>query len=768
MFMQKQIVDALLLGDRSSASNLLMDLGQEKHSLTADSFVHILSYCAISPDPLFVMETWKIMEERGIFLNNKCSLLMVEALCKGGYFDEAFGLISFLAESHVMFPVLPVYNCFLRACAKSQSTVHVSQCLDLMDHRMVGKNEATYSVLLELAVCQKSLSSVHEIWTDFVKNYSPSVLSLRKFIWSYTRLGDVKSAYTALQKMVALAIGPAGGKLRSLELDIPIPSRTESHRNDFNFEENGSSTDELFCKKMVPSNGDVGRISGNDMKCGEVESGPLTLPNNYRSSFVKKVLSWSFNDAIHACALTRNCGLAEQLMQQMHELGLQPSCHTFDGFVRSVVSERGFSDGMKILKIMQQRKLKPYDSTLAAVSISCSKALELDLAEALLEEISACPHGGPFHAYFSACDTMDQPERAMRMFVKMKQMDVLPDVKTYELLFSLFGNVNAPYEEGNRLSQVDAAKRIRMIEMDMEKHGIQHSHASMMNLLKALGTEGMTKELLQYLNVAENLFYYNNTCLGTHVYDAVLHSLVKSKEIHMAIKLFNNMKHSGFFPEAATFEIMLDCCCVMGCLKSAFALLSIMIRSGFCPGVLTYTSLIKIVLRFERFDDALNLLDQASSEGIELDVTIMNTIMKEACVKLRIDVIEFLVEKMNREKIQPDPSTCCAVFSTYVNLGYHSTAMEALQVLSMRMLCNNNDASPDMTEYVENFVVAEDAGADSRILEFFKGYEEFLSFALFNLRWSAMLGYSLCSSPSRSPWAMRLASSYDRPQNLIR
>lgn len=44
--------------------------------------------------------------------------------------------------------------------------------------------------------------------------------------------------------------------------------------------------------------------------------------------------------------------------------------------------------------------------------------------------------------------------------------------------------------------------------------------------------------------------------------------------------------------------------------------------------------LIQIVLRFERFDDALNLLDQASSEGIELDVTIMNTIMKEACVKV--------------------------------------------------------------------------------------------------------------------------------------
>lgn len=41
----------------------------------------------------------------------------------------------------------------------------------------------------------------------------------------------------------------------------------------------------------------------------------------------------------------------------------------------------------------------------------------------------------------------------------------------------------------------------------------------------------MTKELLQYLSVAENLFYYNNTYLGTPVYNTVLHFLVESKEV---------------------------------------------------------------------------------------------------------------------------------------------------------------------------------------------------------------------------------------------
>lgn len=69
-FMQRQIVDALRVGDRSSASNLLMELGQEKHSLTADNFVGILSYCARSPDPLVVLAFFIILLKFKIIMLN--------------------------------------------------------------------------------------------------------------------------------------------------------------------------------------------------------------------------------------------------------------------------------------------------------------------------------------------------------------------------------------------------------------------------------------------------------------------------------------------------------------------------------------------------------------------------------------------------------------------------------------------------------------------------------------------------------------------------
>jgi hypothetical protein len=77
----------------------------------------------------------------------------------------------------------------------------------------------------------------------------------------------------------------------------------------------------------------------------------------------------------------------------------------------------------------------------------------------------------------------NEPERAVRILAKMKRMNVKPNRRTYEILFSLFGNINIPYEEGNVLSHVDVSKRISIIEMDMLSNEIEHSFVSMKNLV---------------------------------------------------------------------------------------------------------------------------------------------------------------------------------------------------------------------------------------------------------------------------------------------
>ncbi|XP_016652638.1 PREDICTED: uncharacterized protein LOC103343742 isoform X2 [Prunus mume] len=57
--------------------------GTAQNQLPGPYGCKLLMHCA-----WFVMKTWRIMDEKEISLNNICSLLIVHALCKGGYLEE--------------------------------------------------------------------------------------------------------------------------------------------------------------------------------------------------------------------------------------------------------------------------------------------------------------------------------------------------------------------------------------------------------------------------------------------------------------------------------------------------------------------------------------------------------------------------------------------------------------------------------------------------------------------------------------------------------
>ncbi|GER36932.1 pentatricopeptide repeat-containing protein [Striga asiatica] len=720
--MQEEIVNALHSGDRSRASCLLSELSNRSLPLQARDFVSILQYCAKAPDPLFVMETWKVMLEKDVELSGNCYFLTIRSLCRGGHLKEAFQILRIQRENSNIYPSLPVYNVLLEACVQSNSLDHATECLTMMEQQGIHKNDYTYNFLLKLAVLREDLAAVHEIWKEYISCHIPSIITVQKFIWSFTMLKDLQSACAALQQMIAVALQQKDSIIETpkrMLLDstseIPIPLSDDSAQNKCEENNYPSVLSSSECYKERDSNE---ALKFDSVERG-VSAGTNSLSGQPFSEPVMKLLGRSVGDIIQSCAKSKNVLLAKHLMLQMQNLGLEPSSWVYDGYVRSLVPVKDFHEAMDVLEVMQQKRMKPLDSTLAAISVSCSKGLELDLAETMLAQMSKCHYAYPFNAFLEACNTLGQPVRALRILAKMKDLKITPDIRTYELLFSLFGNVNAPYEVGDLLSHNDVAKRIMAIEMDMSKHGIHHSRTSIYNLLKVLGREGMIKEMIHYLGVAENQFLQRGSHIGARTYNMVLHSLVEAKESHIAIEIFKGMISCGLSPNATTYNIMIDCCSIIKCYRSACAIISMIIRRGFSPNSVTCTPLIK---------------------G-------------------RIDVIELIVEQMYRQKIKPDPSTCSHVFTAYVESGFHSTAMEALQVLSMRMISHDENILDEKKLEYENLIFGEDPETESRIIEVFKDSPS-TGVALLYLRWSATLELSISWSPSESPWAKRLSSDY--------
>ncbi|XP_049932880.1 pentatricopeptide repeat-containing protein At1g76280 isoform X2 [Nymphaea colorata] len=802
--MNVQIVDALRFGDEGKASCLLWN--SDCKQLSAEDLLPILGYCSTAPKPLFAMEVWKFMDEKNIKVNQNCSTLMLLSLIKSGYLDQALNWLKLLGKSHQTKPHLSIFNAFLRSC--NQNSDLANECLQLMDEQFIGRSEETYGELLKLAVQQHNLVAVNEIWEEYRKYYTPRLVCIHKFICAFSKLGDSRSAYDTLQYMIKATCPAAAVKVPwkqrryASRLDIPIPSINQHSISlgsgvagddsvesvprssvsdaelkadtilsncDGKFGENDcvfptmpqevSLQENQFCRENVVlnSSSEVQYGSMNPVICGSTNVSPVQWGLSER---LKKLLVLSFNNVIQACGQSEDCEMAESLLQQMTDLGLKPSKNTYRGLLRAVVSVKGITWGMQVVEAMKMKKLALDNALLSIVAVGYSKCLELDLAEGMLNQLddNSPKYIYPFNYLLAACEIQDEPERAIRVFEKIKHLNIKPNIRTYELLFSLLGKVNAPYTKGNMLSQIHVSKRIQAVEMDMAKNEIQHSAKSLENLMRVLGAEGLIREMIHYLDVAEHYVTGNDASAFTAMYNTVLHELVETKESYKAAEIFRKMKLFKIPCTTMTYNIMIHCCSMTRCYRSACSLLAMMLRDGLQPVIQTFTSLIETVAG-QNFLEALYFLDQASSAGIKSDVVLYNAILEKAYFKRRLDILELIIERMHLEKVQPDPTTCRYALCAYIYHGFHSTAVEALQVLSIWMISQDEDKQQEFRSKYEDLVQSEDPEVEHQIVEIFKDSKEYLAVALLNLRWCALMGVSLSWLPAESPWARRLAGS---------
>ncbi|XP_066390402.1 pentatricopeptide repeat-containing protein At1g76280-like isoform X1 [Miscanthus floridulus] len=320
--LQSEVVNALRRGDRQRASLILSNFHHTKEALTKEVFYYILEYCAEAPDPLFVMETLELMEEKAIGMSKSICRYVIRALSRGGYAKEALNCLALLGEKESTYATIPIFNIFLNACGSRANLKDAECCLEILENLFLGKSEITYCELLKLAVLQGNLPAAYDIWKDCFRYYSPNIITQRRLIRALTALGDLQSAYHILQHMVALAARSSDylrvsskRRYQSSRLDIPVPALNEFE--DLTLpscqgklvtgEHLVDAQPELFEEKTRSGNNLSYKV-GVDGVASTLKSAP---------SAGKQILRWAFNDVLHACVQFNNCQLAEHLFTEI-------------------------------------------------------------------------------------------------------------------------------------------------------------------------------------------------------------------------------------------------------------------------------------------------------------------------------------------------------------------------------------------------------------------------------------------------------------------
>lgn len=160
---------------------------------------------------------------------------------------------------------------------------------------------------LQHSVLQKSLSAVHGLWKHCIEHYTPSIIVLRKFIWSFTRLHDLESAYQVLQNMVSIVKSSSSslrksavGRYQSSRLDIPIPPACKLSDEGFRLEKN-LFFQTMFTQSVKDENcfmeSDVSGIAG--CASNSVADDLLTEGDTADACFVPNTADFVFSGGIY-------------------------------------------------------------------------------------------------------------------------------------------------------------------------------------------------------------------------------------------------------------------------------------------------------------------------------------------------------------------------------------------------------------------------------------------------------------------------------------
>ena len=143
------------------------------------------------------------------------------------------------------------------------------------------------------------------------------------------------------------------------------------------------------------------------------------------------------------------------------------------------------------------------------------------------------------------------------------------------------------------------------------------------------------KQAVQILNAMPPL----DIPIPITMYNRVISSCVKAKQIKDAKDIFDTMKQQKIYPDTVTYNSLISACANQGLTDDAFKLFNECKEVKHCqPDVITYTNTIRACGRNRMSNKALKLLADAKKESIPLDVFLYTALIDgESLLNLHIE-----------------------------------------------------------------------------------------------------------------------------------
>ncbi|KAI3678025.1 hypothetical protein L6452_37304 [Arctium lappa] len=289
----------------------------------------------------------------------------------------------------------------------------------------------------------------------------------------------------------------------------------------------------------------------------------------------------------------------------------------------------------------KRKQFRSWESHNLLIDMLVSSTFDMfDAYWKVLEDIKSCGIRISSDAFAVLIDgywKMNNAEKAVESFGKMKDFDCEPNLFTYNLILHILVNKG----------MVLLALAVYNMMLKLNSHLNCSTYSILIN---GLCKSEKTSDALELFDEMTQ----KGIMPSKVTYTIVLSGLCQAKRMDDAYRLFNNMRSSHCKPDFITYNTLVNGVCKLGRMEEAFVLLKAFKKDGYDLDLNGYSCLIDGLFRARMFKEAHGMFQKMMETGITPDVILYTIMIRGLCDDGRVqDAFELLRNMSNRELV-PD------------------------------------------------------------------------------------------------------------------
>ncbi|KAH8509703.1 hypothetical protein H0E87_011465 [Populus deltoides] len=518
-----------------------------------------------------------------------------------------------LAESYRVVPG-PLWHSLLKSLCTSSSSIGLAYAivLWLQKHNLCFSYELLYSILIH------ALGQSEKLYEAFLlsqrQNLTP--LTYNALISACARNNDLEKALNLITRM-----RQDGYPSDFVNYSLIIRSLMRKNRVDSAILQ--KLYREIECDKL-----ELDVQLSNDIIVGFAKAGDLSKALEFLGVVQGSGLSVKTATLVAVIWALGNCGRtveAEAIFEEMRDNGLKPRTRAYNALLRGYVKAGLLKDAEFVVSEMERSGVSPNEQTYSFLIDAYGNAGRWESARIVLKEMEASnvqPNAYVFSRILSSYRDKGEWQKSFQVLREMENSGVRPDRERWDDVKNLLAHMRSQGLVPNSVTYTTlidiygkSGRFNDAIECldDMKAAGLKPS-STMYNALINAYAQRIIGERRRSLG---HLDYFH--CGSTSSDLGMCKSDHKEGLSEQAVSAFRAMRVDGLKPSLLALNSLINAFGEDRRDAEAFTVLQYMKENDLKPDVVTYTTLMKALIRVEKFDKVPSVYEEMILSGCTPD-----------------------------------------------------------------------------------------------------------------------------------------------------